>query len=158
MDNRDFNKIIIVSLCDSYSKALGECLSQNLTMMFCDAKDLVEYELIDKNALQELCTKEYLERSERNIMRHIASFVDVVVSISFDYLIHNYDILKENSLIVFVRLSKEFIKANGNIVNVIAFETREKELESICDLVLSEEKTEIDYVCEKLINKLGGVI
>ena len=110
MNNRDFNKIVIVSLCDSYTKQLGKLLSQNLDMMFCDTKDLIEYELIDRNAIQALCSKEYLEASERKVIDHIASFVNVVVAISYDYLIHNIDILKENSLIVYVKLSKKYVK------------------------------------------------
>ena len=63
MERVNFNKIIIVSLCDGYSKELGYKLSQNLGMMFCDSKDLIEYELVDIQALEELCSKDYLQKT-----------------------------------------------------------------------------------------------
>ena len=158
MNNRDFNKIGIVSLCDSYTKQLGKLLSQNLDMMFCDTKDLIEYELIDRNAIQALCSKEYLEASERKVIDHIASFVNVVVAISYDYLIHNVDILKENSLIVYVKLSKKYVKENANVINFISYDDRTKTLEGLADLTLMLKKQDLDFVCQKLIEKLGGCL
>ena len=158
MNNRDFNKIVIVSLCDSYTKQLGKLLSQNLDMMFCDTKDLIEYELIDRNAIQALCSKEYLEASERKVIDHIASFVNVVVAISYDYLIHNVDILKENSLIVYVKVSKNYVKENANVINFISYDDRTKTLEGLADLTLMLKKQDLDFVCQKLIEKLGGCL
>ena len=158
MNNRDFNKIVIVSLCDSYTKQLGKLLSQNLDMMFCDTKDLIEYELIDRNAIQALCSKEYLEASERKVIDHIASFVNVVVAISYDYLVHNIDILKENSLIVYVKLSKNYVKENANVINFISYDDRTKTLEGLADLTLTLKKQDLDFVCQKLIEKLGGCL
>lgn len=158
MEIRDFNKIVIVSLCDSYSKNLGNILSQNLGMMFCDAKDLVEYELIDKNALEKFCTKEYLFECEKRVMNHIASFVNVVVSINYDYLIHHFKTIGKGSLIVFLKLTKKFIKENGNPVDFISYQNRTEDLEKMADLTLNIKKTDTNFVMEKVFEKLGGII
>lgn len=158
MEHGNINKIIIVSLCDSFTKELGKILSQNLDMIFCDTKDLIEYELIDKNAIEQFCTTEYLEQSEKRVVKHIASFMNVVVSINYDYLVHNLEILKNNSLFVFLNLPKKYIEENGNAVNVISYENRSQTLTDICDVVVSIRKTDLDFVCEKLIKILGGVL
>lgn len=158
MEIRDFNKIVIVSLCDSYSKNLGNILSQNLDMMFCDTKDLIEYELIDKNALEQISSKKYLQESEKRVVKHIASFVNIVVSINYDYLIHNLKELKNNSLIVFVNLPKKYVKENGNIVDYLDFENRTKDLSEISNVNLNIRKIDINFVVEKIVEKLGGIL
>lgn len=158
MDIRDFNKIIIVSLCDRFTKNLGKRLSQNLDMIFCDTKDLIEYELIDKKAVEKLCTKDFLEKSERNVLKYIASFENVVVSISYDYLVHNLNILKERSLIVFVSLSKKYIKEKSNSINFISYDERSKKLKEIANLTVNVLNTDLDFVCKKIITQLGGIL
>lgn len=158
MDIRGFNKIIIVSLCDRFTKNLGKRLSQNLDMIFCDTKDLIEYELIDKKAVEKLCTKDFLEKSERNVLKHIASFENVVVSISYDYLVHNLNILKERSLIVFVSLSKKYIKEKSNSINFISYDERSKKLKEIANLTVNVLNTDLDFVCKKIITQLGGIL
>ena len=158
MNIRDFNKIIVVSLCDSFTDVVAKALSQNLDMMFCSTKDLIEYELIDKQKVQELCSREYLQLSERRVMKHIASFVNVVVSINYDYLINNFDVLKDGALLVFVKLSKTFLKENDEAVNLIAYETRTANLKALAHLQLNTIKTEPNYVCNKIIENLGGIL
>lgn len=158
MNDKDFNKIVIVSLCDSYSKKIGKLLSQNLGMIFCDAKDLVEYELIDKDALKEFCTKEYLEKSEKSVFEHIASFENVVVAINYDYLTKNYNILKNKGLIVFLKLTKQFVKDNGNVVDLISYESRTENLENLSTTIVVTKKTELNFVCNKILEKLGGIL
>lgn len=158
MDIRDFNKIIIVSLCDRFTKNLGKRLSQNLDMIFCDTKDLIEYELIDKKAVEKLCTKDFLEKSEKNVLKHIASFENVVVSISYDYLVHNLNILKERSLIVFVSLSKKYIKEKSNSINFISYDERSKKLKEIANLTVNVLNTDLDFVYKKIITQLGGIL
>ncbi len=153
-----FNKIVLVSLCDTYTKNLGTLLSQNLDMLFCDTKDLIEYELIDKKALEENCSKEYLKASEQKVLRHLASFVNVVVAINFDYLWHNIKLLEKGSLIVFLNLPKNYVKENGNVVDVIGYEERSKNLEKIATATVKIKKTDISFVCEKVISTLGGIL
>lgn len=153
-----FNKIVVVSLCDTYTKNLGTLLSQNLDMLFCDTKDLIEYELIDKKALEENCSKEYLKASEQKVLRHISSFVNVVVAINFDYLWHNRKLFEKESLIVFLSLPKSYVKENGNVIDVIGFEERSKNLEKIATATVKIKKTDINFVCEKVLNTLGEIL
>lgn len=158
MNKKNFDKIVLVSLCDDFSNQLGKAISQDLDMVFCDAKELVEYELFDKKAIEELCSVDYLKTRERRVMKHIASFENVVVSISFDYLMRNLHLLHHNSLIVFVKLSKSFVKENGQLVDLIVFEDRTEKLEEAADVCLPVRKTEINFVLEKVIESLRSMI
>lgn len=158
MDIRDFNKIVIVSLCDRLTKKVGKKLSQNLGMIFCDTKDLVEYDLIDKKAVERLCTKDYLEKAEKKVLSQIASFENVTVAINYDYLVHNINILKEKSLVVFVNLPKKYVKEKSNVVNFISYDERTKDLKNISTLTVNVRNTDVDFVCRKIITELGGIL
>ncbi len=153
--NKRFNKIIIISLNDQLTQKIGKTLAEKLEMMFCDAKDLMEYDLIDKGAIEQFCTKEYLEESEKKVFKHIASFMNVVVSINFDSLINNIDVLEENALIVFLKVAKTHI---SDPINKVAFKERNKTLEDISDVTVSVRKLDANFVYDKIIKALGGIL
>ncbi len=155
---RVFNKIVIVSLCDLLTKEVASALSQTLGMMFCDTKDLVEYELIDKNAIENLCSKEYLKERERKVLQHISSFENVVVSINFDYLTHNLNIIKKNSALVFLKLTKSYVVQNATSVEALSYENRTKKLEEISSLTVNLRKTDTKFACEKIIDAIRGIL
>ena len=158
MDIRGFNKIVIVSLCDRLTKSVGKKLSQHLGMIFCDTKDLVEYDLIDKKAVEKLCTKEYLEKAEKKVISQIASFENVTVAINYDYLVHHINILKVKGLVVFVNLPKKYVKEKSNVVNFISYDERTKTLKNISTLTVNVRNTNVDFVCNKIITELGGIL
>lgn len=158
MDIRGFNKIVIVSLCDRLTKSVGKKLSQHLGMIFCDTKDLVEYDLIDKKAVEKLCTKEYLEKAEKKVISQIASFENVTVAINYDYLVHHINILKAKGLVVFVNLPRKYVKEKSNVVNFISYDERTKTLKNISTLTVNVRNTNVDFVCNKIITELGGIL
>ncbi len=150
----EFNKIVIVSLCDKWTKEIANSLSQSLDMVFCDTKDLIEYELIDRGALKKISTKEYLDDAERKVIKHISTFEDVTVAINYDYLVHNFDLLKQSSCVVFLMLSKTFVKENSDAINYLSYDKRTQELQKISNIVIPIRKTETNFVCLKIIEKL----
>ncbi len=152
---KGFNKIVIVSLEDDFSRKIGKTLSENLDMMFCDAQDLMEYDLIDKDAIKKFCSEEYLLNAEKKVFQHISSFVNVVVSISFDALTHNFETLKDGSLIVFLKVPRNAIKEK---INKIAYDNRSEELEKISTLTLKVKKLDCNFVCDKVIKAIGGIL
>lgn len=152
---KGFNKIVIVSLEDDFSRKIGKTLSENLDMMFCDAQDLMEYDLIDKDAIKKFCSEEYLLNAEKKVFQHISSFVNVVVSISFDALTHNFETLKDGSLIVFLKVPRNAIKEK---INKIAYDNRSEELEKISTLTLKVKKLDCTFVCDKVIKAIGGIL
>lgn len=152
------NKIIVVSLCDQYTRKVARSLSNTLGMLFCDTKDMIEYELIDYKALEEKCSKAYLRKKERDVIKHIASFENVVVAISYDYLSHNLRLLKSGSVIVFLKLTKKFVKENATMVETISYEERCENLKKICQATITLRNTDEKVVSEKIIETLGGIL
>lgn len=153
-----FNKIVIVSLSDKYTRKVAKCLSQSLGMLYCDSKDLIEYELIDRNTLKKIADKEYLDNAETKVFKHIASFENVVVAINFDYLLKNFEILNNGSLFVFLKLSKKYVKENSNSISAISYDDRTEKLEKMCKVTVLIKKTDEKFVCDKILDALGGVV
>ncbi len=158
MNVSQFNKIIVVSLCDRFSVEIGKQLSQSLDMIFCDTKDLMEYELCDIKKLGDLTSVEYLLQSERKVIKHISSFENVVVAISYDHLIHNLETIKQNALLVFVKLPKEYVEKNANPIELISYSNHSKDLSDVADVTLFVKNTQAKHVCEKILEKLGGIL
>lgn len=158
MTECNFNKIMLVSLCDKWTPEVGVRLSQILGMLFCDIDELMEYELIDKKSIELFCTKEYLNDREKKVLKHYSTFENVVSSISFDYFIHNIKYLGTNNLIVFLNVPKNFAKEQLNSVDLIAFDDRKKKLEESAHLCINLRKTDIDFVCDKIISTLRGIL
>lgn len=158
MNKKNFNKIVLVSLCDQFSNDLGTALSQDLGMLFCDTKALVEYELVDKKTIEDLCSLEYLQKCERRAIKHIASFENVVVSMGYDYLVRNFNLMRENSIIVFVELSKAFVKENAQPVDFLAYSQRTDDLKTIADTSILLKKTDIDFAMKKVLENLGRLV
>ena len=154
MKNENINKIIVVSLCDRWTAEVAEKLSQFLGVMFCDVEDLVEYELLDKEKLAKVTSEKYLKESEAKVMRHVASFENVVAAISYDYYVNNLNVLKKNALTIFLNVSKKFVSEKGAVANSLAYDDRSKKLDSECDFSLKIVKNEPDFVCEKIIKML----
>ncbi len=151
---RDFNKMVIVSLDYHFSCEIGRVLSQKLDMLFCDFEDLLEYDLIDKDAIEKFCTKKYLEDAENSVFRRIASFENVVVAMNYDNLSRKYKLLSKNSLIIFLKLPKSEIV---DPINSISFAKRTKNLDKMAFLTIDLSKTD-ENACDKIIDTLGGVL
>lgn len=153
-----FDKVIIVSLCDKLTKEIAKQLAQCLDMMFCDTKDLIEYELIDRDSLKKISSKEYLDEAEQKVIKHIASFEGVCVGINYDYFFRYAEILRKKSVIVFLNLPKTYVKNNANSIEYISYEKRTQSLQKLTNLTINLRKTEANFVCLKIIEKLGELL
>lgn len=153
-----YTKIVIVSLSSNFTRKVGRVLSQKLEMLFCDVKDLLEYELVDANALKEFCTTDFLQQSERNVFKRLASFENVVVAIDCDSFLQNIDLLKENSLIIFLHLSKALLKQFNEKINLIAYDGRTQSLQQSATITQKVISVDDEILCQQIFEKLGGIL
>lgn len=152
------NKIMLVSLCDDWTVSVATQLSQNLGMLFCNIKDLVEYELMDKKIIQEICSTDYLLERERKVIEHYLSFENVVSSVDSDFLLHNKKLNDSSNYTIFLNVPKTFLSEKDEAVNLISYADRTKKMKQICDAYINIRKTNMDFVCERIIEKLREVL
>lgn len=151
----NFNKIVLVSLADNLTKQVASLLSATLGIMFCDAEDLMEYELIDKDNLKKFASKEYLKNAEKKVAKHISSFEDVVVKIGFDFYNHNIETISKNALVIFLDFPKN---VTDKTPNRIAYDKHRLLLENQCDFCISVDNVDIKYITNKILETLGGLV
>ena len=157
MNAEKFNKIIIVSLYEKFSEEVGNLISHELGMLFCSAKDLMDYEIIDRKAVEEKCSVAYLKKLEKKVIKQIASFVNVCVAISYERFVENALLFKDSGLVVFVDLPKTYLKTVST-PNYLRFIERRETLKNLSTLIISVRKVDADSVKEKILCKLGGIV
>lgn len=157
MNAEKFNKIIIVSLYEKFSEEVGNLISHELGMLFCSAKDLMDYEIIDRKAVEEKCSVAYLKKLEKKVIKQISSFVNVCVSISYERFVENAVLFKDNALVVFVDLPKTYLKT-VSVPDYLRFDERRETLKKLSTITISVRKVDSDSVKEKILSQLGGIV
>lgn len=157
MNAEKFNKIIIVSLYEKFSEEVGNLISHELGMLFCSAKDLMDYEIIDRKAVEEKCSVAYLKKLEKKVIKQISSFVNVCVSISYERFVENAVLFKDNALVFFVDLPKTYLKTIST-PDYLRFIERRETLKKLSTITISVRKVDSFSVKEKILSQLGGIV
>lgn len=155
---KNFDKIVLVSLCESFTREVARELSKTLEMMFCDASDLLQYQLADRQTLEELWDKAYLDAQEKKVMQQVASFENVVVAANFDLFARHEKILGKNAAVVFVELSNAYVKKFGNKIDAVAYKNRTEKLRNLSNITVKIVKTDTNFVCNKILNALAEIV
>jgi len=158
MKEREINKIIVVSLCENFSKSVAYDLSQNLEMIFCDAKELLSYQLADLQAVSDQISKAYLEKEENRVLKELSSYENVIISINFDFFFKNLKLMKNKSITIYIDLPKSVVKANGNCLDSLAYGHRSEDLKELADITIDLKQPDKKTACAKILEKLGGIL
>lgn len=151
------NKIVIVSLCEKFSNEIACSISQDLGMLFCCAEDLIEYELIDRKMVEEVASVKYIEKVEKKVLKNLSTYENVLIGMSYLHLLSCQKDLKNSSYVIFLDLPKNFVKENDKI-SFLDYEYRKNTLQTFADLTISVKKLEKDFIKEKILKTLGGLL
>ncbi len=157
MEEKKYNKIVIVSLYEKFSTLVAKNLSNDLGMLFCSARELIAYEIMDRKLVEERCSVEYLKKQEQRVLRNLASYENVCISISYERFIESYELFQKESVIVFIDLPKTYIKQKSKI-SFIRFEERQARLEQNSTFSIKVRKVDVDLIKNKILKKLGGIL
>lgn len=151
------NKIVIVSLCEKFSNEIANLISQDLGMLYCNARELIEYELIDRKRVEELASVKYVKDTEKKVLKNLSTYENVCISLSYEHFMLSFKEFAKNSFIIFLDLPKSFIKQNDN-VSYIDYEERKKQLEKSATCTVSVRKLDKKFVKDKALKILGGIV
>ncbi len=151
------NKIVIISLCEKFSNEIAKMISQDLGMLFCNARELIEYELIDRKRVEEIASVKYVKDVEKKVLKNLASYENVCISLSYEYFMTSYKSFENNSLIIFLDLPKNFIKEN-EMVSFLDYDERKKNLSKLSACLVSVRKLDKNFVKDKVLKILGGIL
>lgn len=157
MEEKKYNKIVIVSLYEKFSTLVAKTLSNDLGMLFCSARELIAYEIMDRKLVEERCSVEYLKKQEQRVLRNLASYENVCISISYERFMESYELFQKESIIVFIDLPKTYIKQKSKI-SFIRFEERQARLEQNSTFSIKVRKVDVDLIKNKILKQLGGIL
>lgn len=157
MEEKKYNKIVVVSLYEKFSTLVAKNISNDLGMLFCSARELLAYEIMDRKLVEERCSVEYLKKQEQRVLRNLASYENVCVSISYERFMESYADFQKNSVIVFIDLPKTYIKQKSKI-SYIRYYERKVRLEQNSTIIIRVRKVDAKLVKNKILKELGGIL
>ena len=157
MTEVDFDKIVIVSLYERFSTLVAKAIAKDVNMLFCSTRELLAYEIMDRKLVEERCSVDYLKKQELRVIKNLASYENVCISISYERFYENASLFQKNSLIVFIDLPKTYIKQKSKI-SYIRFNERRENLIKTSTLFLKVRKVEVESVKNKILKQLGGIL
>lgn len=151
------NKIVIVSLCEKFSNEIANLISQDLGMLYCNAKDLIEYELIDRKMVEDLASLKYVQEIEKKVLKNLSTYENVCISLSYEDFIKCSKNFENNSIIIFLDLPKNFLKEKEKI-SYLDYDDRKENLEKLSTCSIRIKKLDRTFVKEKILKILGGLL
>ena len=158
--------ITIISLASSFKKHIAKKLADELEMIFADVNELMEYNLINDEMLA-VAGQEYYDKNERKTLQTIASYENTILTVDFSTLnkSNNIDILKQNSLIIYLALNFEDLQnINKNELdksqiklNDIAFKDRNLLLKNYADIIVDVDSLDLSKVIEKILAEITKI-
>lgn len=155
--------IVICGLNDKQNLELGKLLSDRLDMFLLVLKDMLEYEIVSNDEVIEKAGIQYLNKLEKAAIKRAASFENTVLVADYNNFVinNNFEAFKQKAVIVFLNNSKANLEEKSlgiDVLNLLNFEVRNKELLKISDIVVEAKNSEEKILCEQIIEKLKEVL
>ena len=156
--------ITIICLVNDYKKRVAKALADELEMFYADVNEIMEYNLINDEMLEK-AGQQYFDENESKTVKTIASYDNTILTLNFSTLNkgNNLDILKKDSLIIYLKLNflkfcelnryenkKSLIK-----INEIEFEDRNTYISSFADIIVNVVHAELSSVVNEIINDIN---
>lgn len=156
--------ITIICLANEYKKRVAKALADELEMFYADVNEIMEYNLINDEMLEK-AGQQYFDENESKTVKTIASYDNTILTLNFSTLNKggNLNILKKESLIIYIKLSFEkFCKLNKFEtkkslvkINELAFEDRNAYIADFCDILVDPLDLELTSVVENIIQSIN---
>lgn len=161
------SSICLIGLSSHFVDKYALELSKKLDMYYANASEIIQFELFDKNRMEEVCGKEYLEKKESSILRRICTYENTVINVEYQLLNNdvNYKFAKENCLIIYLKVNldrykKEILDDNlsdsAKMLNLELFKDRdficEKKADVVVDCMALMDDELISAILKKLLN------
>lgn len=105
--------ICIIGLSKQFTDYVGRQLSIRMDMFYANIQEILEFELMNIDEVQEVCGLDYLQREEFSIINRVCSYDNTLVFLEYSRLNDDsiLDIVKENCLLIYLSLDeKRFLK------------------------------------------------
>ena len=134
--------ICIIGLSKLFTDDVGKQLSIKMDMFYANVQEIIEFEIMDMDRMEEVCGADYLIKQERTIIKRLCTYDNTIINIDYSNLNNEttLDIVQENCLVIYLKLNEKRYLKELDIDNVSANE------KALCKDVFRDR----DFLCEKL--------
>lgn len=157
--------ICLIGLSDAFVDKCALDLSKKLDMFYANASEIIQFELFDKNKMEEVCGKDYLEEKESSILRRICTYDNTIINVEYHLLNNdaNYKFVSDNCLIIYLKLNlnrykQEILNDNlsesAMLLNFDLFKDRDFVCEKKADLIVDCLSLKDDELISEILKKI----
>ena len=157
--------ITIVGLAKDYIKKIAKKFADKLEMYYADITDLIQFDLLDIAEAEKTCGKEYIRKIEASKIKTVTTYENSIITVNYNALNNetNLRYIKENTLLIYLHLSKEELveKLNEDVANASqiklaqsVYDERDFILSRLSDITINVK----DLTDIKLIKMIGKAI
>lgn len=151
--------IVITGLVDEFNLKVASLLCEKLAMFLFDVKQMIEFELSEKDDIINKCGLEYYLNLEKKILKTASTYENTIVLLNYDYFSfgNNYKYFEKSAYSFFLHFSKEDIAVYSkkmNAINKIAFDERNEILKNNCNFTINVTNNNIEDIVNKIILQL----
>lgn len=157
--------ITIVGLAKDYTKKIAKKFADKLEMYYADITDLIQFDLLDIAEAEKTCGKEYIRKIEASKIKTVTTYENSIITVNYNALNNetNLGYIKENTLLIYLHLSKEELieKLNEDVANAnqiklaqSVYDERDFILSRLSDITINVK----DLTDIKLIKMIGKAI
>lgn len=157
--------ICIIGLSKHFTDDVCKQLSIKMDMFYANVQDILEFELMDMQKVEEVCGIDYLLKEERSIIRRICTYDNTIINVDYSCLNNdsNVEVIRDNCLIIYLRLNekrfqkeqdKENINSNIKGINKDLFHDRDFICNKIADITVDCENHKDNELIEIIIENI----
>ena len=156
--------IILVGLSNEFVKFGANLLAEKLGYYNLDVDSMLEYTLMDRIKMKQVCGVKYLDEQEKKVIKSLNDYEKTVMSIKLDTFAANVKSLQDNNMLVYLSFNKKQVKDLNKLLtnefkteitlNDLLFQEHDKYLKKNCDIILKCDINNIDESFNELIERI----
>ena len=139
--------ICVIGLSQQFADDVCKELSKRLDMYYANVEQIIEFELIDVDKMQELCGMEYFNKKEFSVIKRICTYENTLINLNFNKLNSDkiLEVIANNCLIIYLRIQRndykkqmvvEDLSYNEQKINLDVYHDRDNIIKNIADIII----------------------
>lgn len=163
---------ILVSLINLNLEKISIALAKKIKCFYLNMEELIDYSLVDKKRMEEVCGIDYMEKQEMKIVKSINDYENTVASMKYETFSKNFShINKEKNKIIYLSISQanfdkyktefeikndkdKFVSSDIEILS-IAFKERDKFMKKNCNIEVKCDISNVKETVKLVYEKIG---
>jgi len=161
--------LCFVGLSRYFTEKVSMQLSEILALFYASVDKLIEFELLDSRKFEDVCGKDFLEATEKKILKRVANYENTVISIDCSRLNSeaNLKSIKNNCVVLFLDMDFELynqilaeeLKLSQDVIfiNKTLFDDRRRLCLDNADIVIKCDSNNADFEAKKIGHQLENL-